>query len=100
MPVFDAPGDLGAPRRKFRGWGFAKSDNAGGSPGRRLAGLDLDPAKRLGGLDLLGEDGKAAEELASGLSAPLAGENGKETVKAFAGDGHHLNYHLRVITAW
>jgi hypothetical protein len=52
----------------------------------RLAGLDLHPPKGLGGLELGGEEGEAAEELPGGLLPALAVEDGKDAVEAFAGE--------------
>lgn len=88
LPVTEGnrPFHLASPRGEFRGWGFAKSDNAGRSPGSRPPGLGRHPSKRLGLGDLRRVDGKAAGELAGGLGSPLAGEDAAETVEAFAGE--------------
>lgn len=86
MAVFHLPGNMRAPRGEFCCLTFAKSDNAGRSSGSRLAGLDLHPSECFGGVDLGGEDGKAAGELAGGFGSALAVEDAAETVEAFAGE--------------
>lgn len=84
---------LPSPRWEFCWLTFAKSDNAGGASGPRLPRLDLHPSKRLGLVDLHGEDGKAAGELAGGLRSALAVEYTSETVEAFAREFHSRFYH-------
>ena len=97
MEVLDGSGNLRPPRGTFCCLTFAKSCDSGGSPGSGLAGVDLHPSESFGGVDLGGEDGKAAGEFAKSLRSALAVEDTAETVEAFAGEhgeGNALR-HLR-----